>query len=93
MGEPTAEFREETHTKSVCVATYMSPAIILVNPADPFFARNSGNIFVRCGQREVVPGAWILMLCFYYKKEASWNSDFRHHMKNCIGSVAITSQR
>jgi hypothetical protein len=37
VGEPTAEFREETHTKNVCVARYMSPTIILVNPTDPFF--------------------------------------------------------
>ena len=37
VGEPTAEFREETHTKNVCVAIYMNPAIILVNPTDPFF--------------------------------------------------------
>jgi hypothetical protein len=68
VGEPTAEFREETHTKNVCVARYMSLAIILVNPTDPFFARNSGNISVSCGQREAVPGTWMLMLCFFNKK-------------------------
>jgi hypothetical protein len=68
VGEPTAEFREETHTNSVCVVRYMSLAIILVNPTDPFFARNSGNIPVSCGQREAVPRIWMLMLCFLNQK-------------------------
>lgn len=68
VGEPTAEFREETHTKNVCVARYMSLAIILVNPTDPFFARNSVNIFMSCGQHEAVPDIWMLMLCFLSQK-------------------------
>ena len=64
VGEATAEFREETHTKNVCVERYMNLAIILVNPTDPFFPRNSGNISVSCGQRKAAPGTWMLMLCF-----------------------------
>lgn len=68
VGEPTAEFREGMHSKNVSVAWCMSLTIILVNFTDPFFARNSGNIFVSCGQREAVPGARMLMLHFLKKK-------------------------
>jgi hypothetical protein len=68
VGEPTAEFREEMYSKNVRVAWCMSLAIILVNFTDPFFARNSGNIFVSCGQREAVPGARMLMLHFLKQK-------------------------
>jgi len=45
VGKPTAEFREETHTKYVCVAGYMMGEIFLVNPAVPFFLTDEASFF------------------------------------------------